>query len=264
MKRIEELLVGNGNIMRGLHTRGRSLSAGDRAIILRNRQRALDEGYTRITINALEMEGERGTRGAIGYPVSSRFRGIQETSVRGLSLRLYDIEGDHPLNGSTVTVSTLLGKGIIPTDISFFRALIEATKEVLFMAYFELERIGRPAQNALRRIVKGVAMKKLWLLVAVCILTGCHKANRLTGAESPKDPDAPTPQYELVILSCCYDPAFNGQEVYPSFVPQAHADLCYTTKRNPNQGNLVYIPMHVDCYRTNYVGHEYYEGHPGY
>lgn len=109
-------------------------------------------------------------------------------------------------------------------------------------------------------------MKNIWMvLLLVFIFTGCHKVNRLTGSESqPDNTQTGGTASELVILACCYDTSAGGREVYPAFVPVAHADLCYAAKRNPNAGDIVYIPMHTDCARANYVGHEYYDGHAGY
>jgi hypothetical protein len=144
MNPIDELLRGNGNTIAGARRRGRSLLGAERRIILRNRGAAAEQGYTRQMVNALEMEGERGTKGHCGLAVSSKFVGLQEIMLFGWSLRLYNVEGDHELNHSTVSVMTLVHNGIMPLDISWAATAREYVKEAVFYAVSGI-------QSAIRR-----------------------------------------------------------------------------------------------------------------
>lgn len=130
---IESALHANGNLIAEAQRKGASLSGADRRIILRNRDRALAAGYCDSTIRALEWEGEQGMKGVMPFPVSTRYIGSQDISFLGLSLRMYNVEGDHRLNNSTVGVSALLANHLIPTDIGLFRALLECAKEKFVM-----------------------------------------------------------------------------------------------------------------------------------
>lgn len=128
-RRIEDQLHGNGNLIEAARRATKSLSRPDRQIILRVRDRAIVAGFTDAGINALEMEGERGIRGFKAFPIEAHFIGKMGW------LRLYNIEGDHRLKGSTVGVSTLLHNRIMPIDLSFFGIVFEFIKEQIFMAY---------------------------------------------------------------------------------------------------------------------------------
>lgn len=112
---------------------GRSLSAPDRNILDRARTRAIVAGYGWNGINALEMEGERGVRGTFAFPISARYIGSQEGGMFGLSFRMYNIEGDHRLNNSTVGVLTLIHEGIHIGDLSRLGILRETAKELAIM-----------------------------------------------------------------------------------------------------------------------------------
>lgn len=46
------------------------------------------------------------------------FIGFQETEIPHLKLRLYNIEGDHKLNKSTVTIDTLIQNNIPILDLN--------------------------------------------------------------------------------------------------------------------------------------------------
>ena len=131
---IENRLHGNGNLIAAARRKGVSLSGPDRRIILRNRDEALRLGYIDSTIRALEVEGELGLRGHMAFPVRSRFIGKQEGGLLGLSLRLYNIEGDHTLNNSTVGVSTLLRNRIHVGDLSLLGVWREILKEQFMIA----------------------------------------------------------------------------------------------------------------------------------
>lgn len=133
---IENLLHGNGNLISAAQRKMQSLSGPDRRIIDRVRTKAIAAGYGWQFINALEMEGERGIRGSMPMPIDAEFRGLQETGIFGISTRLYNIEGDHFLNHSTVGVITLLHNKIMPLDISLPRIGFEYLKEQILMAYF--------------------------------------------------------------------------------------------------------------------------------
>ncbi len=131
MKRsIEEQLVGIGNMIEAARRNTRSLSATERRMIDRIQTAAIHEhGYGWRGMNALIMEGERGRRGSMPMPLEAEFRGLQEMETFGLTVRLYNIVGDHPQNGSTVGVVTLLHNGIMPLDISLPRIGYEYLKE---------------------------------------------------------------------------------------------------------------------------------------
>lgn len=136
-RKIEEQLVGNGNIIEAARRAGKSLSRPDRNIIDRVRARAIHEhGYGWTMINGLEMEGERGRRGHKAFPIEAEFRGLQEMEMWGLTVRLYNIVGDHILNGSTVGVVTLIHNGIMPLDISLPRIGYEYVKENFITAWW--------------------------------------------------------------------------------------------------------------------------------
>jgi hypothetical protein len=49
---------------------------------------------------------------------SAFFVAIQKTEYPLFRFRLYNVVGDHPLSGSTVTVDTLIGNGIPVPDLS--------------------------------------------------------------------------------------------------------------------------------------------------
>lgn len=135
---IEEYLVGNGNIIEAARRAGKSLSRPERSIIDRVRDRAIQHGYGWTLINGLEMEGERGRRGHKAFPLQVEFRGLQKMELGGLTVRLYNIVGDHPLNGSTVGVATLIHNGIMPLDISLPRIGYEYMKEHLIAAWWQM------------------------------------------------------------------------------------------------------------------------------
>ncbi len=129
-------LHGNGNLIAAARHAGKSLSGPDRRIIARARDEALVAGYADSTIRAIEMEGERGLRGAMHHPIEARYIGSQEMESFGLSVRLYNIEGDHTLNNSTVGVTTLVHNGIFPVDLSFFGVAREYAKENLIVGWW--------------------------------------------------------------------------------------------------------------------------------
>lgn len=135
---IAALLQGNGNLISAARKSYRSLSRPDRNIILRARAKALEAGFSKSTINALEMEGELGQRGIAPDPIDSVFIGLQDMSFFGLKFRLYNIEGDHPLNHSTTTTLGLLRQRIMPLDITPFQVGLEALKELLWMLCLSL------------------------------------------------------------------------------------------------------------------------------
>lgn len=145
---IEQRLHGNGNIIADAQRKGVSLSAPDRRIILRTRDQALAAGYCDSTIRALEWEGEQGLKGTMPFPIEARFIGVQEGGPFGLSFRMYNIEGDHVLNNSTVGVSTLVRERIPVLDLSIPGVWRELAKEqILFWAWFAggaWERISSP------------------------------------------------------------------------------------------------------------------------
>lgn len=145
MKRsIENRLHGNGNIIAEAQRKGVSLSAPDRRIILRVRDQALAAGFCDSTIRALEWEGEQGMKGTMPFPVEARFIGVQEGGAFGLSFRMYNIEGDHVLNNSTVGVSTLVRERIPVLDLSFVGLWTELAKEqILFGWWFVLSAAER-------------------------------------------------------------------------------------------------------------------------
>lgn len=91
---------------------------------------AMKEGFTKHSINMFELEGERGTKGMVMPEVTARFIGVQE--MMGWKLRLYNIEGDHPLNNSTVAVSTLFFQGISVPDLNFVQIVYQLLNETLF------------------------------------------------------------------------------------------------------------------------------------
>ncbi len=137
MKRnIEDLLHANGNIISLAQRHGKSLSGPERRIILRHRDLALQAGYIDSTIKALEWEGQRGLRGHMPFPIFARFVGAQEGGPFGTKLRLYNIEGDHILNHSTVGVTTLFKNRIHIGDISLIGLWREIAKEQFIVAYW--------------------------------------------------------------------------------------------------------------------------------
>ncbi len=129
MQNLEQLLVGNGNLIVAARRKGKSLDRAERSIILRAREKASAAGYSRTTINALEMEGEGGRVGIGGMPIDLVFIGNQDAAFHGLTFRLYNIVGDHPLNQSTVTAGSLFMMGLFPLDLSFFGLVKEFLKE---------------------------------------------------------------------------------------------------------------------------------------
>lgn len=133
-KSIEEQLVGVGNLIAEAKRKARSLSAAERRMIDRLHTRAIQEsGYGWTGINALEMEGERGLKGSMPMPVEAVYIGSQD-GIFGLSCRLYNIEGDHPLNNSTVGVSALVRERIPILDLSFAGVWRELAKEQFLIA----------------------------------------------------------------------------------------------------------------------------------
>lgn len=131
---IEDLLHGNGNIIDAARRKGKSLDSTERRRIDRVRTQAIDAGFNWSTINAFEMEGERGMRGSRAIPIAVEFRGLQCVDLLGMSTRLYNIRGDHPQNGSTVGVTVLVQNNILPVDISVFRIAVEVLKEQFVIA----------------------------------------------------------------------------------------------------------------------------------
>lgn len=134
VRNIDAQLHGNGNLIAAARRAGKSLSRPDRQIILRARAKAHELGLAQHSINALEMEGERGQRGYAAMPIDTVFIGLQEMQLFGWKMRLYNIEGDHPLNNSTVSTRTLVGLGLLPLDISLPAVAWECFKEFTFHA----------------------------------------------------------------------------------------------------------------------------------
>ena len=134
---IIDLLHGNGNLIEAAHRAGRSLDAAERRRIARVRYEALGV-MQQWSVNYYELEGERGVRGSMAMPIEARFRGNQSVGLWGLSTRLYNIEGDHLLNNSTVGVVTLVHNRIMPSDLSLHEVVCEYAKEsfLLFCFYF--------------------------------------------------------------------------------------------------------------------------------
>lgn len=137
MRTIEDRLIGNGLIFREARLKSQSVSNIDRKIILRVRNEAYGSGLDRRAVNALEMRGERGEFGLRAVPYESVFKGLQ-TILGPFTMRLYDIQGDHELNGSTVSLMTLVHKRIPIYDISFPRVVLEYLKEVILISWIEV------------------------------------------------------------------------------------------------------------------------------
>lgn len=50
--------------------------------------------------------------------LGAKFIGLQETEIAGLSIRVYNVVGNHPLAGSTVSARTLVEQGIPVSDLT--------------------------------------------------------------------------------------------------------------------------------------------------
>lgn len=137
---IEKRLIGNGHLILENRRHTRSLSRADRSIIHRVRGQALAAGISLLSINDLEMEGERGVRGLIAPAVEAEFRYLQEFKWLA-PFRMYDIQGDHPQNNSTVGVMTLIHEGILPRDIGLFHLAFQYLNELSFLGYCDLTNI---------------------------------------------------------------------------------------------------------------------------
>lgn len=131
---IEDQLVGIGNMIEIARRKSVSLSSAERRIIDRVHTQAIQAGFGWNGINALEMEGERGRRGSMCFPISARFIGLQEAWIFGLKIRLYNIEGDHPRNHSTVGVTELVRERIPVLDLSIPGVWREVLKEQLLIS----------------------------------------------------------------------------------------------------------------------------------
>lgn len=129
---IENRLHGNGNLIAAAKRASRSLCGPDARIIYKARWDAM-AFYSDSTIAAFEHAGELGQRGYMALPITARFIGLQEGGFFGIWLRLYNIEGDHVLNNSTVGVTTLFRNRIHIGDLSMFGLWREIAKEQLIV-----------------------------------------------------------------------------------------------------------------------------------
>ena len=68
-------------------------------------------------------------KGTMPFPIDARFIGVQNGGPFGLSFRMYNVEGDHRLNNSTVGVSTLVWERIPVLDLSLVGVWREVAKE---------------------------------------------------------------------------------------------------------------------------------------
>lgn len=152
-RRVEDQLVGLGNIIEAARRKGLSLSSAERRMIDRVHGQAIEAGFSWSGINALEMEGERGLRGSMPFPIDSRFIGLQEGGPFGLKMRLYNIEGDHRLNNSTVGVSTLWRENIHVGDLSLVGVWFEVAKETFVIGYWYVASVWQVAE---------IKWEKLW------------------------------------------------------------------------------------------------------
>lgn len=132
---IQSCLIENGHLMRLYQLKTKSISDIDRRIILRNRHQAEKEGYSKTTINALEMQGIEGREGVSGRLVSCEFVGLQDVGRNGIKMRLYNITGFHPLSNSTVGMLTLIHNRIFSYDISLPRVAYEYFKEIFLLVW---------------------------------------------------------------------------------------------------------------------------------
>jgi len=139
---LQGCLIKNGYLIRRYDLKKQSISGIDRQIILRVRDQAMKAGFSRETVNAMEMHGIQGRENVSGRLVTAEFVGIQQTWRGGLTMRLYNIEGFSPHAGSTATLRDVVHHGILPYDISIPRIAYEYAKETLLLAldWFDLAR----------------------------------------------------------------------------------------------------------------------------
>lgn len=252
---IEKKLIGNGHLIAEAKRKRQSLTRAYRAIIGRVRQQAIDAGISRQAWQDLEMQGEIGIKGIVGSYVEAKFVGMQEMT-KALKMRLYNIEGDHPQNGSTVGVMTLVHEWILPLDISPLQIAKEYLKEALFLAW-------APIDDVWFKIKKFFPM----LLVAF-LMSGCH--SRFNEAapnqeQIKEDPTASTAKFFSV--ACCGDYVGPlGTFVYPSFLPPDHVSFCQRASWANHQNGPdeyidgdIYLAMSVDCGHGHHdIGDNYY------
>lgn len=143
---IERHLIGNGHLIAENKRRQTSLSRADRAIIGRVRQEAIDAGFSRNHLNALEMEGELGAKGLVAESVEAIFIGLQP-AVGNINFRFYNIRGNHPQNNSTVCVTTLVHERIRPKDLTLAEIAGEYLKEFCVMKYVVCENFYYDVRN---------------------------------------------------------------------------------------------------------------------
>jgi len=147
---IEDALIGNGLLIRENKRNGKSLSKADRGVILKYRRMAFDAGFNRLSINIFELEGERGVNGMVMPQVTARFIGAQRVS-RFVAFRLYNIEGDHKLNNSTVSISTLVREGVTVPDLN----AVQVFAAIVVESYFSVECAALDVYFKLKKALGG-------------------------------------------------------------------------------------------------------------
>lgn len=136
MKTIYEKLEMAGIIQRENQLKRRPLSRADRAIIERYRTEARELGLRERDIRRHEMNGEQNKWSLRDVPYEAVFLGFQEYD--GFKVRLYNVVGNHPLNGSTLTLTGLVHNRIWPSKMNGPQIAYAYLAEILGTAWIKV------------------------------------------------------------------------------------------------------------------------------